>query len=101
MDIVQIMRSMAKGERTTLGDCWSPTWCDNAADEIERLRAALAAREPDGAQPVAVPDGFVMVPVEPTKAMLTAGIAEFCGPRHSIEGAYRAMLAAAKPAGGG
>lgn len=58
------------------------------------------------AQPVAVPDGFVMVPVEPTEEMIRqARWANDCFPdyaRHEKLNVdiYRAMLAAAKETGG-
>ncbi len=45
------------------------------------------------AQAVAVPDGFVMVPVEPTQEMIFAGNSAL---PNSISTVYRAMLAAAK-----
>lgn len=120
-----------------------PRWCEPlisaGQDEIERLRAALAAREADGgkvgdvphckkcgthevalllecqnsscegyagqvtiyegwkqprpvAQPAAVPDGFVMVPVEPTREMIAAGCAANDG---IVSDIYMAMVSQA------
>lgn len=45
--------------------------CRNGADEIASLRALLAAA--NSAEGKVVPDGYVLVPVEPTEAMLEAG----------------------------
>ena len=42
---------------------------DAAADEIERLRA----------ERVTIPEGYAVVPVEPTEAMVTAGLAWVVG----------------------
>ncbi|MGG8087127.1 DUF550 domain-containing protein [Klebsiella aerogenes] len=49
------------------------------------------------AQPVpVVPDGYVMVPKEPTKEMIDAGWLHFIGTKHpSSKGTYKSMLAAA------
>lgn len=46
----------------------------------------------------AVPDGYVMVPVEPTKAMIEAGIAERQKNRSNMNPwhVYKAMLTASK-----
>ncbi|HEC2587878.1 TPA: hypothetical protein R2K58_004504 [Raoultella ornithinolytica] len=49
----------------------------------------------DGNSPV-IPDGYVMVPKEPTKEMIDAGWLYFMGTKNpSSKGAYKAMLAAA------
>ena len=53
-----------------------------------RLSAALAQAE----QPVAVPEGWQIVPKEPTDRMIAAGIMAYDG---KCESSYRAMLAAA------
>lgn len=124
---------------------------DESRTQIERLRAALAAREADGgksvelpaalvvtaegsrhdyyaegwndcrrkvrelaardaapvkdslttAQSVAVPDGFVMVPVEPTTDMLIAGVKANYGRDGVVGSIYSAMLAASQQAGRG
>ena len=61
-------------------------------DETEELRAILAQPAHDVAS---VPDGFVMVPAEPTDAMKLAGndaLAQHWG----AGDAYRAMLAASR-----
>jgi hypothetical protein len=82
-------------------------------NDCRRKVRELAAREPAPglhmsqhdmnvtpiAQAVAVPDGFVMVPVEPTDKMVAAAKAVWPqGNFHREQ--WRAMLAAAKPAGG-
>lgn len=47
-------------------------------------------------QPV-IPDGYVMVPKEPTKEMIDAGWLHFMGTKNaSSKGTYKAMLAAAE-----
>lgn len=44
----------------------------------------------------AIPDGYVMVPKEPTKEMIDAGWLHFIGTKHpSSKGTYKSMLAAA------
>jgi hypothetical protein len=61
-------------------------WFDATKDEALRLAiAALTA-------PAGVPDGFVVVPREPTEAMLRA-VGEF----HGVGHIYAAMIAAAAP----
>ena len=58
---------------------------------ISALRAALAAQP----APAAVPPGYVLVPIEPTRAMLN----EICPASASLaewRENYRAMIAAAK-----
>jgi hypothetical protein len=37
-DITEIMRDIASETKNSVGDHWSTDWCDNAAEEIERLR---------------------------------------------------------------
>lgn len=63
--------------------------CDAAADEITRLRAALAQ---------AAPAGWQLVPMTPTPCMLHAG---WIGHDESLAARYRAMLAAAPTAQAG
>lgn len=64
---------------------------EQASDECaEALEAALAA------QPRAVPDGLVLVPVEPTDAMCDAGDLPATATAYDI---YKAMLAAAPSPG--
>ena len=65
-----------------------------AADTIERLRAELAAR---------VPEGYVVVPVEPTGAMLSPIVDEMAGNELSYDAdedcltrVWNAMIAAAE-----
>lgn len=40
-DIVSIMRDKAADRKNSIGDRWGNYWCDNAADEIEQLRAKV------------------------------------------------------------
>jgi hypothetical protein len=39
-DMVEILRQKARGERNALGDVWGDHICNQAADEIDRLREA-------------------------------------------------------------
>lgn len=66
----------------TSGEAWSPSMTEECDRAMRLLRAALAA------PPVA--PGWVLVPVEPTQAMLDAMQSGGWMP-----GNYRAMLAAA------
>ena len=67
---------------------------EDAADTIEQLQAELAAlRE------LAIPEGFVLVPVEPTPGMIEAGresliLGDFKKVKNNYERIYKAMLAA-------
>lgn len=38
IDITEIMRDMAAERKNQIGDYWSRSWCNNAADDIDRLR---------------------------------------------------------------
>jgi len=38
-DITEVLRDIAAGKTNICGDHWSPSFCDEAADEIEQLRA--------------------------------------------------------------
>lgn len=79
---------------------FSAGWHDGInidADDIATLCEAAALLE---AQPAAVPDGYALVPVEPTPEMRKAGIMvakmDVTGAWVTdAEDAYRAMLAAA------
>ena len=65
--------------------------CRNYLHEVEQLRAQIVAL----GEQASVPDGFVMVPAEPTDAMKLAGndaLAQHWG----AGDAYRAMLAASR-----
>lgn len=54
------------------------------------------AESRSGNSPV-IPDGYVMVPKEPTKEMIDAGWLHFMGTKNaSSKGTYKAMLAAAE-----
>lgn len=69
-----------------------------------KLAATLSCQQPASAQPVAVPDGWQLVPKEPTRAMLDAAHTNFrkdIGIDPLLKTSYRAMLSAAqKPEGG-
>jgi hypothetical protein len=58
---------------------------EQAAAEIQQLKAQLSARQ-------AAPDGWRLVPVEPTEEMVTAGQESF-----GVHDCYYAMLSAAPP----
>ena len=68
-------------------------WHESPTDE----QLAILAAEPDTApQPAQVPEGWRLVPVEPTTEMLGEGaIALFAQSREPLSSAYRNMLAAA------
>ena len=68
-------------------------WHESPTDE----QLAILAAEPDTApQPAQVPEGWRLVPVEPTTEMLGEGaIALFAQSREPLSSAYRSMLAAA------
>lgn len=40
-NIVSIMRDMADGKKNLLGDYWHTSFCNDAANEIERLQREL------------------------------------------------------------
>ena len=40
-DITRILREIASGTKTSVGDHWSTEWCNDAADYIDELRANL------------------------------------------------------------
>jgi len=44
-DITEILRDIADGKTNICGDHWHPSYCEEAAKEIERLRAQLESRE--------------------------------------------------------
>lgn len=68
-------------------------WHESPTDE----QLAILAADPDTApQPAQVPEGWRLVPVEPTTEMLGEGaIALFAQSREPLSSAYRSMLAAA------
>lgn len=80
-DVVERLRTKAEWVETEF-DIVERELLTEAADTIERLRAELAAK---------VPEGYVVVPVEPTKDMLKAGARK--SPPH---GTYKAMIAASE-----
>jgi len=47
IDITEIMRDKAAGRKNVLNDRWSDDWCNDAADEIDRLRKEVAKLEED------------------------------------------------------
>jgi len=48
-DITEILRDIARGKTNRVGDHWSPSYCNEAADEIERLRAEIEGMYEDAA----------------------------------------------------
>jgi len=40
-NITGIMRDIAAERKNSIGDHWGRHWCDEAADEIDRLRAEV------------------------------------------------------------
>jgi len=41
IDITEIMRDKSRGRKNVLNDEWCDSWCSEAADEIDRLRAEV------------------------------------------------------------
>jgi hypothetical protein len=66
---------------------------DNIKESYARVEAAIRADE----RAKAVPAGYTVVPVEPTKAMLEAGEEAAAWMDDATAIAYRAMIAAANP----
>lgn len=106
-DIVALLRARAAEEHEMLGDIHIPL--EQAANEIERLRTTLAQPQLRDA-----PEGFVLVPKEPTEEMLLAAYEQACASlldgignthcksdeersAHAIRPLYHAMLATAPP----
>lgn len=68
---------------------------NSPAHSVLRPEQISGSPAQDGNSPV-IPDGYVMVPKEPTKEMIDAGWLYFMGTKNpSSKGAYKAMLAAA------
>ncbi|AUV90971.1 TPA: hypothetical protein I8622_005822 [Klebsiella oxytoca] len=72
--------------------------CERCGDEgwvVGEMGIIRCACGQAGNSPV-IPEGYVMVPKEPTKEMIDAGWLYFMGTKNpSSKGAYKAMLAAA------
>lgn len=65
-------------------------WSVQEYVELERYQQAVTDNSP------VIPDGYALVPVEPTKEMIDAGWLHFMGTKNpSSKGTYKAMLAAA------
>lgn len=78
--------------------CEAPTARDMGRSKVEAaIKAALSGAQQGAApQPAQVPEGWRLVPVEPTTEMLGEGaIALFAQSREPLSSAYRSMLAAA------
>ena len=80
------------GDRRGIAECLGEA--EEALIEVVNRRAAML-QGADGNSPV-IPDGWVMVPVEPTKEMIDAGWSYYMTTKSpSSLGVYGAMLAAA------
>lgn len=63
---------------------------------LEELAEGIRALHQNAGNSPAIPEGYVMVPKEPTKEMIDAGWLHFMGTKNpSSKGTYKAMLAAA------
>lgn len=63
---------------------------------LEELAEGIRALHPNAGNSPVIPEGYVMVPKEPTKEMIDAGWLHFMGTKNpSSKGTYKAMLAAA------
>lgn len=70
--------------------------CDSEGWIVGEMGITRCACGQAGNSPV-IPDGYVMVPKEPTKEMIDAGWLHFMGTKNpSSKGTYKAMLAAAE-----
>jgi hypothetical protein len=88
------LRHLAERYRKADLFCLSGRWQDLCA-AIDRL-AALARSEPRAREPI--PEGWKLVPLEPTDAMKHAANVKYRDDRQATAAAlYRAMLAAAPP----
>ncbi|WP_435581191.1 DUF550 domain-containing protein [Klebsiella michiganensis] len=64
---------------------------------LEELAEGIRALHPNAGNSPVIPEGYVMVPKEPTKEMIDAGWLHFMGTKNpSSKGTYKAMLAAAE-----
>ncbi|MHC2115379.1 hypothetical protein ACYPJF_07730 [Stenotrophomonas geniculata] len=105
MDVEQRARELLAAEYRKAGA--NPASCELMAGRaswpnqmaLNAIIAALTPPEGDMGNPISVPDGFVLVPVEPTEAMVHAGLnapfrghPETGGP--SLPDMWTAMLAA-------
>ncbi|EAA6224101.1 hypothetical protein HB464_004610 [Salmonella enterica subsp. salamae] len=87
---------MAKEERTTLAmRAWNACRAAmlHGVDQPQNARQNIPENIPDGNSP-AIPDDWVMVPKEPTQAMIKAWLSEVANWRGHVAG-YKAALAAA------
>lgn len=94
-NFVQI-NGMAKEERTTLAmRAWNACRAAmlHGVDQPQNARQNIPENIPDGNSP-AIPDDWVMVPKEPTQAMIKAWLSEVANWRGHVAG-YKAALAAA------
>lgn len=69
---------------------WREANCTPVKDRQERLKAALVEKW----NKRAIPDGYVVVRAEPTKAMIDAGWDAFALPGGEVIAVYKAMIAA-------
>lgn len=72
---------------------WDRDECNAAADSWNACRAAML-QGADGNSPV-IPDGYALVPVEPTTNQWAAGMQAFDSGVDKVTRVYKAMLAAA------
>lgn len=80
-----------------MGDSCSEGWLCGACVEVTRLNAIITGQ----VHPVAVPDGWKLVPIEPTQGMNSAGYMrnlELGGGKRSADETYKAMVRASPSA---
>lgn len=92
-DAALVARGLVEGEPTS--EAQRQAAISNNDRLLKVISACRAAMLNAGNSPV-IPDGYVMVPKEPTKEMIDAGWLHFMGTKNpSSKGTYKAMLAAA------
>lgn len=92
-------------EQCTNEDSWNCKYCrkTNGCKALSDPRNFGSPASADVVQVPAVPDGYKVVPIEPTKEMMDAALMADCGeidPRSIIYADYKAMLAASPAAKG-
>jgi len=93
----QIWAQEARTQKGIVEEIGKLVGCANDWETVSAVKAALSGAQQGAApQPAQVPEGWRLVPVEPTTEMLGEGaIALFAQSREPLSSAYRSMLAAA------
>lgn len=94
----QIWAQEARTQKGIVEEIGKLVGCANDWETVSAVKAALSGAQQGAApQPAQVPEGWRLVPVEPTTEMLGEGaIALFAQSREPLSSAYRSMLEAAQ-----